>query len=110
MGVLTKGKYTFGNKTKAQIANLTAPVSKTGTLVSVGTAVTGTGTAFTTELWVGCIIRCASQTAIVTTITDDTNLVIDVAQLNDFAGEPITCTAISGSYCWPYGTLNLIHR
>jgi hypothetical protein len=50
-----------------------------GTLASSGVNVTGTGTAFTTELEVGSKILAESDTRTVMTVTDDTHLTVDSA-------------------------------
>lgn len=52
------------------------PVAGTGTLSSAGDAVTGAGTAFTTQLKTGDQIVSGSQSAIVSSIADDTHLTI----------------------------------
>ncbi|MEM8961667.1 MAG: hypothetical protein AAGD38_09325, partial [Acidobacteriota bacterium] len=49
----------------------------TGTVESVGSLVTGTGTAFTTELSVGDRVDAAGQVRTVTTLTSDTELGLD---------------------------------
>lgn len=51
----------------------------TGTISSVGTAVTGVATLFTTELVVGSLILANQQLRRVTVITDDLHLTTDVA-------------------------------
>lgn len=53
--------------------------TSTGTLTSTGTAVVGTGTAFTTELVVGNQFRCSGQDRIVATIADNTHMTVTVA-------------------------------
>ncbi|MCP4570367.1 MAG: hypothetical protein GY841_22525 [FCB group bacterium] len=50
----------------------------TGTVESAGTTVTGTGTSFTTELWVGASIVVGGQRRTVTAITSDTVLEVDL--------------------------------
>jgi hypothetical protein len=79
MGVQTKGKYTFGNKTRAQILALTTGEAKTGTVSSTGTTVTGSGTLFLSELKVGDVIRAVNESRVVASITNDTSLTIDEA-------------------------------
>lgn len=63
MGVLTRGQYTFGTKTKTEIFVLTAPVSLTGTagINSGTTTLNGVGTLFTQELLVGDNVRFSSS-------------------------------------------------
>ena len=63
MGVLTRGKYTFGNKTKIQIIQITnTSVALTGTvtIASGTTTLTGIGTSFLTELLPGDIVKANS--------------------------------------------------
>lgn len=78
MGVLTKGKYTFGNKTKIEIIQLTnTSVALTGTVsISSGaTALTGSGTLFLTELLPGDIIKTSSGVVLmVQSIASNTSL------------------------------------
>ncbi|NRA42492.1 MAG: hypothetical protein HRU21_09345 [Pseudomonadales bacterium] len=66
-----------------------ATTNLTGTASSSGTAVTGSGTAFTTELSVGSIISNAAGDEFreVTAITDDTNLTVDSAFTTDLSSE-----------------------
>ena len=64
--------------------------SCTGTITASGTAVTGTGTKFTTELEVGDILTADSITAIVKTITDDTHLVLEEAFSGAITAETFT--------------------
>jgi hypothetical protein len=91
MGIQSKGRYTHGNKTKAQITNLTGVgLARTGTLVSSGTAITGTGTLFLTELLVGDIIECSGETLEITVITDNTNMTASSSAITDFATESYT--------------------
>jgi hypothetical protein len=87
MGVMTAGRYTFGNKTKADIVGLTEGVSKTGTLTSTGTSLSGSGTLFTTELQVGDVISCSAETAVIASITDNTTATLQAAPLTDFSAE-----------------------
>ena len=49
----------------------------TGTLTSVGTTVTGSGTAFTTQLKVGSALRANGEERLVRAIISDTSLEID---------------------------------
>lgn len=51
----------------------------TGTIVSVGTTVTGTGTAFLTEVAIGDTIKAGSASRTVTAITDDDTLTVDAS-------------------------------
>ena len=55
----------------------------TGTISSTGTAITGVGTLFTTELEVGGPIVTATQSMVVQSITDDFNIVVEVAPTVD---------------------------
>jgi hypothetical protein len=55
----------------------TVPIS--GTVSSSGITVTGAGTAFTTELQVGDMLKSISQSRIVTAINSDTSLTVDAA-------------------------------
>lgn len=78
MGILTRGKYTFGTKTKTQILQLTnTTVALTGTIsISSGaTSVTGTGTSFLTQLFPGDIIKASSGVLLmVQSIASNTSL------------------------------------
>jgi len=53
--------------------------SGTGTISSSGTAVTGSGTSFTTQLRIGQCIIAGGQTRVITAITDNTNLTVGSA-------------------------------
>jgi hypothetical protein len=83
MGILTKGQFTFGNKTKTQIIQLTTAQNLTGTaVIGLGSnIITGTGTLFLTELFVGDTIRfvTAGLTFIVSTITSNTSITVTTA-------------------------------
>ena len=57
----------------------TGPITGTGTLSSTGTTVTGTGTAFTTEVHPGDVLHVGGQAAIVAAVADDTTLTTEVA-------------------------------
>ena len=80
MGVLTKGQYTFGNKTKTQILQLTTAQNLTGTaVIGLGSnIITGTGTLFLTELFVGDTVRFVTTglTFVVATITSNTSITV----------------------------------
>ena len=56
-----------------------APITGTGTLTSTGTAVTGAGTAFTTQLHPGDLLVVGAQTQVVAAVTDNTNLTTEAA-------------------------------
>lgn len=88
--------------------------SLTGTSSSSGTAVTGSGTAFTTELVVGDVIgTVANGFRRVTSITDATHLAVDVAfdvalsgatvQLSDYAADPTITSADVIEFVSPFG-------
>ena len=83
MGILTKGQFTFGNKTKTQIIQLTTAQNLTGTaVIGLGSnIITGTGTLFLTELFVGDTIRfvTAGLTFIVSTISSNTSITVTTA-------------------------------
>ncbi|MEK7123244.1 MAG: hypothetical protein AAB855_05320, partial [Patescibacteria group bacterium] len=55
------------------------PVAGTGTIASSGTTVTGTGTAFMTQLAIGDIITASGQTKTISAITSNTSLTVDSA-------------------------------
>ena len=59
MGVLTNGQYTFGNKTKTQIQQLTTAQNLTGTasMVISTNVINGVGTSFLTQVLVGDVVR-----------------------------------------------------
>jgi len=65
-------------------------IARTGTIVSTGTAVTGTSTLFTTEYIVGDVLFVTTGATIegrrIVTITDDTNIVVESAYTVDIAG------------------------
>jgi hypothetical protein len=50
-----------------------------GTISSIGTAVTGVGTTFTMSVQVGDVVTAAGRSARVTAVTNDTHLTLDVA-------------------------------
>ena len=97
MGVLTKGKYTFGNKSKTDIQSIlneTAALTGLFTTSSGSSLVTGTGTLFTIELIVGDAISFASgESYVVQSITDNTSLTLTKNVVTACAGGP-TCTAV----------------
>lgn len=93
---------------KMELSNLT------GTSSSSSTAVTGSGTAFTTELVVGDVIgTVANGFRRVTAITDATHLTVDVAfdvalsgttvQLSDYAADPTIAAADVIEFVSPFG-------
>lgn len=92
MGILTKGKFTLGTRTKSQIASLLASTSLTGVgSITAGTAtVTGTGTLFTQQLVVGDVIKISSYSFVVLSITNNTSLIV-----NSNAGFTISGGALS---------------
>jgi hypothetical protein len=61
--------------------------SLTGTVSSSGTAVTGVGTAFTTELSAGDYIKANGETQRVDSVTDNTNLVTTTAFATPLSGD-----------------------
>lgn len=97
MGVLTKGKYTFGNKSKTDIQSIlneTAALTGLFTTSSGSSLVTGTGTLFTIELIVGDAISFASgESYVVQSITNNTSLTLTKNVVTACAGGP-TCTAV----------------
>lgn len=78
MGILTKGKYTFGNKTKTEIIQLTTAQNLTGTAsMAISTStINGVGTLFTQEVFVGDIVRfsTSSQLFVVAAIVSNTQI------------------------------------
>lgn len=80
MGVLTKGKYTFGNKTKTEIIQLTTAQNLTGTcsMAISSNIITGVGTSFLTEVFVGDVVRFLSggYTFTIASITSNTSMTI----------------------------------
>lgn len=83
---------TFSNTSKSFL-------SGTGTVSTSGTAVTGVGTSFTTQLAVNVTIIINSQARIITVITDNTHLTLDVALSGNVSGQtfqyPIQMTNIT---------------
>jgi len=63
MGVLTNGQYTFGNKTKPEILQLTTAKNLSGTSsMSISSnVINGVGTSFLTEVFVGDVVRFATS-------------------------------------------------
>ncbi len=76
--------------------SLNAGITGTGTLGTSGssTTVTGTGTAFTTQLRVGDIITVGSNVRLVTAIASDTSLTVGTAA-NITAGTAFTYTPVA---------------
>ena len=84
----------------AKLALGTATSSGSGTISSSGTAVTGSGTSFTTELSVGATIIADGKSAMVESITDDTHLTVVSAPASAWSGDAFTyrLPAIRGRY------------
>lgn len=82
MGILTRGQYTFGNKTKTQIVQLTTAQALTGTSsMSSGSAtITGVGTLYTQEVFVGDVVRfnTSAYSFIIQSITSNTQMTATV--------------------------------
>lgn len=78
MGILTKGQYTLGNKTKTEIANLIAPTNLTGTasITSGSSTINGTGTLFLSQVVAGDILRFPSDgfSVVVLTVNSNTSI------------------------------------
>lgn len=73
--------------------------SSTGTISSSGSTVTGSGTAFITELQVGDMITADSQEFQVIEITSDTSLKIDGAPTTDWSNDSFTINpSVNNSY------------
>tara|TARA_R110002020_G_scaffold213427_1_gene420220 strand:+ start:20647 stop:21099 length:453 start_codon:yes stop_codon:yes gene_type:complete len=70
----------------------------TGTLASTGTAVTGTTTAFDTELEVGQFIEAGGELREVTDIADATNLTVNAAFSPDLSGATATLATDYGKF------------
>ena len=64
-------------------------VAKTGTFSSVGTAITGTGTSFTTEFKVGDVLYSTSnsEAQVIISVLNDAQMVIQLAFSIDVAGD-----------------------
>ena len=62
----------------------------TGTLTSSGTAVTGTGTSFLTQLEVGSLIQADGETRRVTAIASDTSLTVAYTFSSNLSGDSFT--------------------
>lgn len=67
-----------------------ANAAGTGTLASTGTAVTGTTTAFLTEVQIGDEITSDSETHRVVAVASDTSLTVDEAWGSDLSGDSFT--------------------
>jgi hypothetical protein len=93
MGILRPGKYTFGNKTKTEISNLTNGLALTGTNATINfgdTTITGVGTLFTQQLFVNNLIKISNSVFKVTAITSNTLISIDgSAQVGIASGNSI---------------------
>lgn len=92
MGVLTRGQYTFGNKTKTQITQLTTAQTLTGTAsISLGaTTLNGTGTLFTQELFVGDVIGLSGRNVTIATIVSNTQLTLTAPTTFSVSGSSIS--------------------
>jgi hypothetical protein len=62
-------------------------VSGTGTISISGTALTGSGTSFTTQLEAGDLIWASDELVQIASITDNTNAVLQSAPDTDFSGD-----------------------
>jgi len=71
-------------------AGLPPATAGTGTITSVGTAVTGSGTAFLAELGVGHVIVAADQIRRVVELVSDTELTLDAAFATDLTAAAFT--------------------
>ena len=94
-------KITFGGRDAYEVAVVSAtrlyarlPIGDPakGTISSAGTAVTGVGTAFLSQLAVGSTITAAGQTRTVTAIASDTALTVNTAFSPVLAGVVFTHT------------------
>ena len=72
----------------------------TGTLTSVGTTVTGSGTAFTTQLKVGSMVRANGEERLVRAITNDTSLELDEPFYPDLSADSFTFRTTM-QFFWP---------
>lgn len=91
-----EGRLGVGTPAPLAPFHLTQP-AVAGTISSVGTAVTGTGTSFTTDFKVGDAIAAYSgglQSKTITAIASDTNLTVDSAFASDLASATYFRTAM----------------
>ena len=83
MGILTRGQYTFGNKSKSEISSLSAPLTLTGGVAinASSTTLNGTSTLFLSELFPGDIIRIpvGGWVFLVQSIASNTSLTVSEA-------------------------------
>lgn len=68
----------------------TDELTGTGTISSSGTAVTGGGTAFKTQLFIGGEITASAETKTIVKITNNTSLEVDSAWSSDISGQSFT--------------------
>jgi hypothetical protein len=88
----------FGGVPTAKVESKITPKIGTGTISSVGTAITGTATAFTTELLLNNRITAAGETRRIVSITDDTNLEVDLAFSAPLTAEAFTYSIQSAKF------------
>ena len=70
----------------------------TGTISSLGTALSGVGTAFTTELKAGSIVRAGGAERRIVEVLDDSTAVLDEAFYPDISGLPFTYRTLQQFY------------
>lgn len=66
----------------------------TGTISTVGTALTGSGSLFTSELAAGYVITSGGVSVVILSITDNTHATLVNAPAVDFSGAAYTITAV----------------
>ena len=82
-------------KSDAGLTLSTSGYAGTGTVTQVGTAITGSGTAFLSEVVVGDVLSGTLISGTVTVITNNTNLTVDAS--NTGAGAAYTITPTAGT-------------
>ncbi|RLI63285.1 MAG: hypothetical protein DRO67_05965 [Candidatus Asgardarchaeum californiense] len=80
-----------------------ATVAKTGTFSSVGTAIVGTGTLFTTEFKVGDVLWSSSNNEgqVIVSVLTDTQMVIQLAFTADVASDAVMKNGLA-AFAWYY--------
>ena len=101
--VTLRDEYDYTKDKAVIIADESAYVTGTGTIVTTGTAVVGTGTDFDPEVIVGDYLIAVDATAgkgnearKVISIADDTNLVIESAFSTDISGKAVIVAKAKG--------------
>ncbi len=82
-------------------------VAQTGTVSSVGAALTGTGTAFLSTLQAGDVVKALAQSLRVVAVADDTHLTLEAAPSPAWTGNSFVKRVDTLLY-WPVGVIEEI--